>query len=108
MVRIRYTNTLGDEQGIVTKQTYILPTGQVVYGHINNNVFPIQVKVRELDRENTFYETTVGTLKEAKSMLKSALEVLGVVFGTELRAKKNQKELDSVEQQLTDDLKDTL
>ncbi len=104
-VRIRYCKY--SDTSLNTKQTYIIPTGQVVYGVIDYaDVFVVRIK--EVDRDVVHYETRTDTLKDAKKAVKDALASLGVVFNTELRAKKNQAELDAVEQQIVDDLKDTL
>jgi hypothetical protein len=104
-VRIRYEESMGQ---LVTKKTYVLPTGQVVLGII---LMPYEeqkgflVKITEYDREKEHYTTEVDTLKDAKKVVKAALSALGVEFGKEVRAKRFEKIEEDI---IKDAIQDTL
>ncbi len=86
MTRIRYSK---QENVLTTKQHYVLPTGQVVFGKILHNV-TFEVRIEEVGKEITHYTSSETSLKDAKNSVKQALSAMGVSFNTEVRAKKTE------------------
>jgi hypothetical protein len=85
MTRIRYSK---EGNTLTTKQNFVLPTGQVVLGKILHNV-TFEVRVEEVGKEITHYTSSEMSLKDAKNAVKQALAAMGIVFGVEIRTKKD-------------------